>query len=305
MKKAALIVFSVVCIFAFLSGQEYKGKARLFGTVFDQDGKPLDDVKVKLVYADSNTGFEVTTDKQGRWTGAWLRSGTWYIDFEKVGYETKKISVAVAELEKKPEIKINLRKAAGLVLSDEVKKLLTEANQQYEAQNYQAALAGYKTLLEKNPAAYIIWKNVGACYFAQEQYEQAEEAFKKVLEKSPDDTDAIIAVGNCYANRNQTEKAMEWYSKIEFEKINDPIVLYNIGNNYFKLSKFEEALKYLRRSVELQKDFLDGIYQLGLVYTSLQRIPDAVTTFEMYLKYDPDSPQASQVRSFLNDLKKK
>jgi tetratricopeptide (TPR) repeat protein len=305
MKKAALTMFSVFIIGAFLFSQDYKGKGRLFGTVYDQDGKPLEGVTVKLVYANANVGFDVTTDKNGHWTGAWLRGGSWYIDFEKIGFEPKKISVEVAELEKKPEIKINLKKASGLVVSDELKKALIQANQQFEEKNYQAALAGYQALLEKYPEAYILWKNVGNCYFAQEQYDQAEAAYKKVLEKTPNDTDAMISIGNCYANRDQTDKAMEWYNKIEFEKITDPVILYNMGNNYYKLSKFEEALKYFQRSVELQKDFLDGLYQLGLAYTSLQRNPEAITTFETYLKYDADSPRASQVRNFLDYLKKK
>jgi tetratricopeptide (TPR) repeat protein len=305
MKKVALIISLALVVCVFLSSQDYKGKGRIFGVVFDEAGKPLEGVRVKLAYAKSNEGFEVKTDNEGKWTGAWLRGGSWNIDFEKIGFETKKIVFEVSENEKKPEIKINLKKAAGLVLSDELKTKLTQANQMFEQKNYQAALEAYKDLLEKFPEAYILWKNVGHCYFAQEQYDQAEESYKKILEKNADDSDAILLVGNCYSNRGQTDKAMEWYNKIQFDKITDPIVLYNIGNNYYKISKFEEALRHYQRSVELQKDFLDGLYQLGLAYTTLQKNQEAIATFETFLKYDSTSDKATQVRTFLDYLKKK
>jgi tetratricopeptide (TPR) repeat protein len=305
MRKAVLIISLALAASVLLSSQEYKGKGRLFGTVLDTEGKPLEGVKVKLVYAQSGAGFEVMTSNRGEWTGAWLRGGSWNIDFEKVGYETKKIVVEVSELEKKPEIKINLKKAAGLSLTEDLKVKLTQANQLFDQKDYQAALGLYKELLEKHPDAYILWKNVGHCYFVQEQYDQAEESYKKVLEKDEKDNDAILLVGNCYANRGQTEKAMEWYNKVQFDKITDPIVLYNIGNDYYKISKFEEALKYYQRAVELQKDFLDGLYQLGLAYTTLQRNQEAIATFEAFLKYDSTSERATQVRTFLDYLKKK
>ena len=305
MRKVVLIISLALVLGVFLSSQDYKGKGRLFGVVLDEEGKPLEGVKVKLVYAKSNAGFEVKTDNQGKWTGAWLRSGSWNIDFEKVGFETKKIVLDISEVEKKPEIKINLKKAEGLVLNDELETKLTQANQMFEQKNYQAALEAYQGLLEKFPEAYILWKNVGHCYFAQEQYDRAEESYKKILEKNAKDSDALLLIGNCYTNRGQADKAMEWYNKIQFDKITDPIVLYNIGNNYYKLSKFEEALKYYQRSVELQKDFLDGLYQLGLAYTTLQKSPEAIATFETFLKYDSTSEKAGQVRTFLEYLKKK
>ena len=126
-------------------------------------------------------------------------------------------------------------------------------------------------MLAKYPEASIIWQNVGNAYFAQDKYDQAEEAYKKVLDKMPTSAEAITSIGNCYANRGQNDKALEWYNKVEFDKIKDVTVLYNIGTNYYNLSKFEDALKYYKRSVEVQKDYLDGLYQLGLTLTNLGR----------------------------------
>ncbi len=298
---SSLFLFSVSSLFA----QEHKGQGRLIGYVFDEQGNPLEGVKVKLFSLRTQSGFEVVTDKNGKWTAAWIRGGGWNIDFEKFGYLPRKISVEVQEFGRNPEIKINLKKAEGLVMTDELKDFLQKGNDLFDQKRYDEAIIVYEEILRKYPEAYLIYKNIGNCYFNQEKYEEAEAAYLKILEKDPRNIDAIILIGNTYANRGQIEKALEWYNKVEFEKIEDPIVLYNLGTNYYNNSKFEEALKFYQRAVELQKDFLDALYQLGLTYLTLNKTAEAIQTFENYLKRDADSDRAGQVRSFLEYLKKK
>jgi len=297
--KKALLFAAILCLAAgILSAQDYKGKGRLLGLVLDQDDKPLEGVRIKLFLPDVNQGFEVKTGADGRWTAAWIRKGEWNVDFEKIGYEVRKINVAVSESGKNPELKINLKKTEGLTLTDDLKAL-------FEKGDYDGARAAYEGLLQKYPDAYILWKSVGSCWFAQEKYDEAEAAFKKVLEKDAANADALVLVGNCYANRGRNDVALEWYNKVEFEKVKDSTVLYNIGTNYFNLAKYEEALRYYKRAVELKADFTDALKQLGLAYINLQKNPEAIAAFEAYLKIDADSPQAAQVRSFLEYLRKK
>lgn len=96
---------------AALAAQDYKGKARLLGVVLDQDGKPLEGVKVTV--------------------------------------------------------------------------FLPEANELFDKNDYQGALAAFQAMVQKYPEAYILWKNVGNCYFVLEQYDKAEEAYHKIVEKAP------------------------------------------------------------------------------------------------------------------------
>jgi tetratricopeptide (TPR) repeat protein len=160
-------------------------------------------------------------------------------------------------------------------------------------------------ILEAFPNTYIIYMNIGNCYFQMENYSQAEEYYIKVLEKEPENPNIIISIGKCYSNRGDTAKALEWYKKIEVEKISDPVVLYNIGTYFYNTSQYNDALKYYQRSVDIQKDFLDGIYQLGLSHLTMQNNAMALKEFENYLNYDPDSERASQVKAFIEYLKRK
>jgi tetratricopeptide (TPR) repeat protein len=305
MKRFAIILTALLVLASALPAQEWKGKGRLIGFVFDQNNKPLEGVRVKLFFTKVNAGLDVVSDKEGKWTAAWLRGGGWNIDFEKSGYTPLKKSFEVNEYGKNPELRVNMQKVEGLVVTDELKTALTQANELFDQKNYPGALDAYNAILVKFPDAYPIWKNIGNCFFALEQYDKAEDAFRKILDKEPQNTDALVLVGNTYANRGQADKAMEWYGKVELDKIKDSTVLFNIGTSFYNLSKFEEALKYYRRAVEIQSNNTDALYQLGLIYLNLQKNAEAIASFESFLKFDADSPKAGQVKSFLDYLKKK
>ena len=305
MRKTAAVAVTLILACGLLAAQEYKGKGRLIGFVYDEAGTPLEGVKVKLFSLRGQIGFEVLSDKDGKWVAAWIRGGGWNIDFEKVGYATKKISVDVQEYARNPEIPVKLTKVEGMVITEEIKALLIKGNQLFEAKQYAEAEAVYNEILVQSPDAYIIWRNIGNCYFAREDYAKAEEYYLKVLAKDARNFDAMLLIGNTYLNRGQTDKALEWYGKIEFDKIEDPIVLYNIGTSFYNSSKFEDALRYYGRAVEIQKEFTDAIYYTGLANLALGKNDEAVAAFERYLTIDADSERAGQVRGFLDYLKKK
>jgi len=283
MKKIILISSLCLLMIALLSqigfAQDYKGKGRVVGYVFDEEGNPIEGVTVKLYSHRAQAGFEVKTDANGKWVAAWIRGGGWDVDFEKVGYAPKKIFMQVKEYGRNPEVKVTMKKIAGLVITDELKDLLTEGNNLYNAGKYQEAIAI--------------------------DYDKAEEYYKKVLEKDPNNNDAKMLIGNCYVNRGENQKALEWYNQIAFDEIDDPIVLYNIGTNYYNLGKYEEALRYYKKAVEIQPDFLDGLYQLGLAYLTTQKYHESIAAFEKYLKLDSESGRAEQVKNFLTFLKTK
>jgi tetratricopeptide (TPR) repeat protein len=307
MKRIAFLslVFLVFSAQTFVYGQGYRGQGRVKGVVTDQEGNPLEGVTVKLYCERGASGFEAKTDADGEWKAMYIRGGPWNIDFEKVGYMPKKISVNLREFDKNKDIEVQLQKIEGLVVTDELKEELQQGNDLFNQGKYEEAIAAYQAIVQKFPETYILYRNIANCYFQMEKYDLAEEYYKKVLEKDPEDTESLLGIGNTYANRGENEKALEWYNKIDFDKISDPLVLYNIGSNFYTQGQYQEALKYYRKAVELKSDFLDALYQLGLVNLSLGNNQDAIDAFERYLKIDSDSGRADQVRNFIEFLKKK
>ena len=298
-------MLTVLFISTLASAQAYKGQGRISGIVTDEQGNPLEGVKIKLYLEKVQSGFDTETDKNGEWKAWWIRGGTWKIDFEKPGYMPHKLDAEVNEWQKNPPIMVTMKRVEGAVLSEELVEALNEGNELFDNMKYEEAISSYKKILEQFPDAYIINKNIGNCYFQLENYEVAEEYYKKVLEKDPDDQEIMMFIGNTYTNRGENEKASEWYQKIDFETISDPIVLYNIGSNFYSGQKYEDALKYYQRAVEIKDDFLEALYQLGLVHLTLGNYQDSIQVFENYLQKDPDSERSVQVRNFIEFLKTK
>jgi TolA-binding protein len=307
MKKIPILFILIAFMFSaysFSSVQEYKGRARLKGKVYDEEGLPIDGVKVRLIHSEINDGIEVKTDSEGRWVASWIKGGVWNIDFEKAGFVPKKISVKIKESTRNPEIDVELEKIEGMAFTKDLRQKLDQANRHYEEGKFDDAIKEYTSILEKFPDAYIVNANIGNVYFKKGNYDMAIQNYLKVLENDPGNNEVKIYIGNSYSNMGDAEKAREWYNKVEFEKINDANVLYNLGTDFYNMSKFDEALKYYKRAVEHQGDFLDALYQMGLTYLSLGKNPEALVTFENYLKRDPDSQRAAQVKGFIEYLKK-
>lgn len=305
MKRNFIWLFVFVLIsFTAAAAQGYKGKGSFSGYVYDEEGNPIEGVTVKLFSERAQSGFETLTDEKGRFRAFYVRGGPWKIEFVKMGYMPKKISAQVNEYSRNRDIEVTLEKVEGMVVTDDLRGEIRSGNDLYDAGKYEEAIQAYEAILTEMPGAFILYKNIGNCYFQMEDYEKAEEYYLKVLEEDPADHEILMSIGNTYANRGEEEKALEWYDKIEFEKINDPLVLFNIGSSFYTQSKYEQALKYYKKAVEIKGDFLDALYQLGLAYLTLGNKEEAIEAFNRYLAQDSDSDRAAQVRRFIEYLRK-
>jgi tetratricopeptide (TPR) repeat protein len=306
MRKCIVGLLAVLILASFVLAQVWSGRGRQIGFVYDEEGNPLEGVKVKLLFVKTQSGFETTTDKDGKWAAMGVDGGQWYIDFELPGYEPKKIVTEIMDIRgrvNKP-IEITMKKVEGLFVTEDMQEEYRKGIDLFNEGKYEESIPVFQTIVEKFPDAYIVYMNIGHSYFQMENYDEAEKYYLKVLERDPGNVDTLIGLGNIAMNRGDTAKAMEWYNKIEFDKIDDPTVLYNVGTIFYNNSKFDEALKYYKKAVEVQDDFLDAIYQLGLTYLTKGNNAEALAQFERYLEVAPDSPKASQVQGFIDYLKK-
>jgi tetratricopeptide (TPR) repeat protein len=295
----------ILLLASLVFSQDWTGQGRQVGYVYDEEGNPLKDVKVNLLFVKTQSGFETKTDSEGKWAAMGVKGGTWFIDFDLVGYAPRNISINILDYRQaNNKIEIALKKVEGLYVTEEMKDEYKKGIDLFNEGKYEESIAIYSGIVEKFPDAFIVFLNIGHSNFQLENYEEAKKNYLKVLESSPNHIDALIGVGNCFLNRGDIEKSMEWYNKIEFEKIEDATVLYNVGTIFYNNSKLDEALKYYKKAVEIQEDSLDALYQLGLTYLAKGSNAEALVQFESYLKFDPGSQWASQVQDFIDYLKK-
>jgi tetratricopeptide (TPR) repeat protein len=310
MKKVLFIaVLAIVLVVSLAAQSGVHGKGKAKGKVLDdKTGLPLEGVTVKLFSVRGQSFFAPNprTESDGTWKALYLRGGSWNIDFEKAGYETKKISYRVDEAAgaKQVEIEVRLAQIEGIALTNDIVAELEKGNLLFADKKFLEALKAYEAILTQNPDVFIIYKNIGNCHFAMEHYDKAIESYLKLYEKQPKSADTMTLIGNSYVNAKNMEKAMEWYSKIPFEEIKDIDTLYNIGANLTNNNKNDQAIRYFQRAVELDADFAEGYYQLGMTRTSLNQIPEALEALKKFMELAPDSPDFGTAKAIVDAFSK-
>jgi tetratricopeptide (TPR) repeat protein len=309
MKKGLIIAAMTIVLAVALVAQSVTGKGKLKGVVLDEKtGQPIEGVTIKLFSMKGQAYFlpSPKTDGEGKWKALFLRGGAWNIDFDKAGYETKKISTLVNDLPgaKQVDIEIKMTKIEGIVLTTDIVADLDKGNLLFVDKKYTEAMQAYEKILNENPDVFIIYKNIGNCFFAMENYDKAIENYLKVLEKQPKSAEVMTLIGNSYVNAKNVAKAMEWYQKIPFEEIKDTDTLYNIGVSLINNNKNDLALEYFKRAVELDPEFADGFYQLGMTYTALNQIPEALEALKKFMELAPDSPNFATAKAIVDAFSK-
>jgi tetratricopeptide (TPR) repeat protein len=311
-KKIFFMTVMVFSLFITIFSQATSGRGKMSGIVTDAEtGKPIEGVVVKLYCVRARSFHTSTpkTDDKGYWKAMYLRGGMWNIDFEKAGYETKKITfnVETTPSARKPSIDIQMRKIEGPALADTVLMEIDTANRLLNERKFDEALKSYLDIMAKNrelSGIEIVNLYIGNCYAMQEKYAQAVEYYQKAIEKYPKNKELIISIGNAYNNMHDFDNAMKWFQKISFEEIDNVDTLYNIGVIYYNKAKYEEAIKYFKKATEVFNEFAEGFYQLGMTYTALNKIPEALESLKRFMELDPESPNYETAKAIVDAFSK-
>lgn len=299
-----LLVFS-----SLLAAQSWRGKGRLEGSVKDPDGKPIEGATIKLECVKYGGGFEVKSDKNGRWVAAGIRGSDWNLDISAPGFMLKQLSNYLSEVNRNKPVDVVLDRdasasaaAASAVQRQEAMSILTKGNELFKQGKIAEALSEYQAILAKNPELTIVNLNIANCYYEMKQLDKAIEAISLHLAADPTNADAITRIGNIYAEQGNLEKALEYFGKIDQSLIRNPVTFYNIGILLFNNQKTAESLGYFQKAVTVDPSFADGHYQIGLCYLNQGDMPKAKESLKKFLEIAPDHPNAAQVQAIISAM---
>jgi tetratricopeptide (TPR) repeat protein len=307
----AAMIIGIVCSVWLFAGALTSGKGKMSGTVMDKEtGQPLEGVTVKLFFPEVNQFHKPfpKTDKEGKWKALYVRKGLWNLDFEKSGYEPKKISFFVdpSPGTKNPSLDVALKKMEGPAVADTVVKEIESAKTLIVEKHYDKALKKLHEIVEthkEDPGIDIVYLYVGNCYGAKNDYGKAIEYYKKSLDKFPRHKDLLLSIGNAYNNLKDYPKAMEYFKKLSIDDIGNTDTLYNIGAIAYNDGDFETSAKYFKKATEINPQFADAFYQLGMTLTGLNKQQEAIAALEKFIELAPDSPNAATAKAVIDAFK--
>ncbi|TET64911.1 tetratricopeptide repeat protein [Candidatus Aerophobetes bacterium] len=321
MKEKAILRFFLVLIFTLLSlhyaaAQAGRGKARIAGTVTDEQGNPIASAKVLLELMGREKAVrEATTNQKGEWAFIGLGSGNWRITISAEGFIPTETTAFVSQIAHNPKIVLTLKKItevdqSGIQETD--LGLIEQAGQLFQERKYDEVLPLLQKFLENNPTAYQTHINIGDCYKEKGEYERAEEEYNLALEAAKTDerlgkemmAKAMAGIGDNYLKKGDFENAKGYFEQsIELLPDNE-ILPYNVGEIYFVNQKLDEAIQYYGVAIKIKPDWSLPYYRQGLVYLNKTDYENAKVNFQKFLEIDPNSELADSVKNMLDYLEK-
>jgi cytochrome c-type biogenesis protein CcmH/NrfG len=135
---------------------------------------------------------------------------------------------------------------------------------------------------------------------------QEEQALKSVLQNDPKNLNTLVRLGNLYMDSQRFSDAVEYYDRALAIDPKNNDVRVDAGTCYRRSGRPDIAEKYYREALALNPNHAFANMNLGVVLAyDFGKYEEATKYFEKYVKLDPASPNAAQIREEINKLHQK
>lgn len=296
--RTAFVVLALLLSASLAAAQGWRGMGRVAGKVTDEQGKPLENVLVKLDLPGAG-GTEVKTNEKGEWAVGGIARGDWQIDFELAGYEIKRITVSIAELTRVPPVEITLKQDVNEV----VRVAMVQAGDFMNQKKYAEARAIYEGLLAKYPDAYRVEPYLARTYYAEKKYDEAIKYLKIAVEKDPADQENKLRLGNILMEQGRVDEGRQVLSSVDDTAVKDPAIYVNVGISLLNQNKADEALPYFEKAITRFPSQGEAYYYRALVRLQKGDTEGTKADLKKFLELSPDAPEAPAARKALEQLK--
>lgn len=279
------------------SGQESPIK----GIVKDKLGRPLPDVKITLTDLESGNKFTLKSNKEGKFVKFGIPQAEYKIAAQLEGYFPYKSSLVVI-FGKEENLEISLEKIPPKLDDD---KDFQEGVNFFKQGRYKEAHEYFAKVAARFPESAEIHYNLGVSELRGGQSDEAIAELEKTVTLKPDLTEAYFALGECYFSKGENDKAIQTFSRSLEIKGQNAKSYYNLGIVYYKLDKVEEAISAFEKAIELEPAFSSAYYQAGVANIKKGDLKKALQYLEQFLKQEPNAPEAPQVKTMIEELKKR
>jgi Flp pilus assembly protein TadD len=156
---------------------------------------------------------------------------------------------------------------------------------------YQNLETLYLDTIEKNPASWMAYNNLGQLYIKEGRAADAVPLIRQALRHNPQDVDAVLNLGVAMSRLGQPEEAMRQYKKALEIDPNQPQVYSNIGAALARQGKWEAAISSYRKALAIKPDFATHS-NLGAALTSLGRFDEAIEEHKKAVALAPELASA-------------
>lgn len=298
-QRIVLLIVVLLMSASLAPAQSWRGMGRVAGKVTDEQGQPLENVTIKLNLPGAG-GTEAKTNKKGEWAIAGISRGDWQVDFELAGYEIKRITVSILELQRIPPVEVQLKQD----INEVIRLGMIEGGELLNQQKYAEARAVYEKLLAKYPEAYRVEQYIARSYYAEKNYEEAVKHLRIAVEKDPSDQENKLRLGNILMDMGKVDEGRQVIATVDDTAVKDPAIYVNVGISLLNQNKANDALPYFEKAIARFPTKGEAYYYRALVRLQKGDTEGTVADLTKFLELAPDAPEVPAARKALEQLKK-
>ncbi|MEO8197122.1 MAG: tetratricopeptide repeat protein [Thermoanaerobaculia bacterium] len=300
------------------SAAQALNQARLYGTITDENNKPVADVQVTVLCPDIATfKLESKTDAKGNWAVTLIdATQTYHYKYEKVGFQTMEqdLKVPLGSNDRKDFQMLSnaeaIKRGQAVAVPQEAtaeEKAVAAFNEGAEASQMGDMETAKKKMVEAaafNPQLAVAHSALAGMLYADKDYAGAAVAADKALALDPKDAKSLRVAVEANTAIGNTAKAKEASAALAAV---DPkaaaIDLFNQGVREYNGGSMSAALKLFEQSLAADPTYGKTHYMLGMCYISQGENAKAKQHLEAFIAVaaadDADATTAKEMLSYL------
>ncbi len=291
-------------------GTAFAQGSRVVGIVKDEAGQPIKGATLSLENPDAiPRNFTATSDERGRFAVLGLKAGEWSIVAQAPGYlpdATRvqvRVTTPVAPVFTLHRAPLPPPSVLGNVGAKDLQNELKTADQQFNAQQWDQAVASYRNILSRAPALTILDLQIGAAYRNKKDYENAIAAYNDLLKSDPSSDKARIGLALAYMEKGDLASAESTLTPAAQAQSANKELLYSLGEIEAARGRTDEATSWYQKASASDPNWGKPLLKLGL--TAMQRgdRAGAATLMQRVVAVDPTSAEAAQARTVIDQLR--
>lgn len=145
------------------------------------------------------------------------------------------------------------------------------------------------------------WIDIGIRCEDEQRLEEAEGAYRHALSLSGPDAEVCFNLGNVVYARGDRKQAARLF--LEAVRLDEEYVeaWNNLGNVLAELGEWQEAIGTYRKALDVEPLYADAHFNLAEALNQSGEVDEARVHWRAYLRQDPRSPWADQVRRRLRE----
>lgn len=177
--------------------------------------------------------------------------------------------------------------------------LLADGDRALAGGNAYAAVEAYSGALALRPESVAAHIRRGQAYRDQRRTDDAIRDWSDAARLAPRSTQPFELLGDILSTQGDDAKAASAYEKCVQLDAHDATRQYKLGLARYRAGSPSTAIEPLRRATEINDNFAEAHYLLGLVLRDTQAIPQAITSLQQAIRV---APSLTAPREELADL---